>query len=76
MKFAKWGNSLAVRIPSEVAERLGFRAGDEAEFTITRDKKLQIGRDRRREKALKRLQKLRFTVPADYKFDRDEIYDN
>lgn len=26
-KVQKWGNSLAVRIPSRVAKRLGFKAG-------------------------------------------------
>jgi antitoxin MazE len=27
-RLAKWGNSLAVRIPREAAERAGFQAGD------------------------------------------------
>ncbi|WP_229776829.1 AbrB/MazE/SpoVT family DNA-binding domain-containing protein [Alicyclobacillus cellulosilyticus] len=30
----KWGNSLAVRIPSAVAEKLAIRQGSEIEFII------------------------------------------
>ncbi|MEZ0203745.1 MAG: AbrB/MazE/SpoVT family DNA-binding domain-containing protein [Ideonella sp.] len=36
MQVAKWGNSLALRIPSEVVRRLGLREGAtvEAQFTV------------------------------------------
>ena len=32
MKISKWGNSLAVRIPMDVARRLGLKEGDEVDF--------------------------------------------
>ena len=32
-KIAKWGNSLAVRLPKSVAESQGLAEGDELEFT-------------------------------------------
>ncbi len=35
MQVAKWGNSLAIRIPAAVAEALGLRAGDEVEVHVT-----------------------------------------
>lgn len=75
MKLARWGNSLAIRIPAEVVEKLGLREGDEAEYRVTPDNKLEISRDLRREKALERLRKLRVPLPEGYVFDRDEIYD-
>lgn len=36
LQVAKWGNSLALRIPSDVARRLGLREGAvvEAQFTV------------------------------------------
>jgi antitoxin MazE len=36
LKVAKWGNSLALRIPSEVVRQLGLREGAtvEAQFTV------------------------------------------
>ncbi|MBU1154695.1 MAG: AbrB/MazE/SpoVT family DNA-binding domain-containing protein [Proteobacteria bacterium] len=32
---AKWGNSLAVRLPMQVAKRSGIAAGDRVEITTT-----------------------------------------
>jgi antitoxin MazE len=37
--FQKWGNSLAVRIPADVAKKLGLEAGSKAEVEA-RDGKL------------------------------------
>ena len=76
MKVTKWGNSLAVRIPADVAAKIGLREGDEAEFRVTAENRLEIGKDRRREEALKRFRELRVALPEDFVFDRDEIYDN
>ena len=76
MKLAKWGNSLAVRIPAEIAEKAGLRAGDEATFALTPDHVIEIRRDERRERAIQRLRELRIKVPYPYKFDRNEIYDS
>ena len=37
MQVAKWGNSLAVRIPQAVVEALKLKEGDQIEITIARD---------------------------------------
>jgi antitoxin MazE len=76
VKFAKWGNSLAIRIPAEVVTKLGISPNDEALIKVTGESSFEITRDRRREDALKRLRELRFVLPDDYVFDRDEIYDS
>jgi len=76
LKFAKWGNSIAVRIPAEVVTKLGISPNDEALIKVTGEFSFEITRDRKREEALKRLRELRFVMPEDYVFDRDEIYDN
>lgn len=34
LKFQKWGNSLAVRIPPAVAKRAGFEAGQSVRLSI------------------------------------------
>jgi antitoxin MazE len=65
VKFAKWGNSIAVRIPAEVVTKLGISANDEALIKVTGDSSFEITRDRRREDALKRLRELRFVLPDD-----------
>jgi antitoxin MazE len=76
VKFAKWGNSIAIRIPAEVVTKLGISPNDEALIKVTGESSFEITRDRRREEALKRLRELRFVLPDDYVFDRDEIYDS
>lgn len=42
IQVAKWGNSLALRIPSEVVRRLGLREGATVEAQITVDGSLSI----------------------------------
>jgi antitoxin MazE len=76
MKIAKWGNSLAVRIPAEVAEKLKLSAGQEVQLRVTGEHKFQVSRDRTRQQAIAKLRKLRIVLPDDYVFDRDEIYDS
>lgn len=75
MKFAKWGNSIAVRIPAEVVTKLGISANDEALIKVTGESSFEITRDRRREEALKRLRELRFVLPDDYVFNREELHE-
>ena len=75
MKFAKWGNSIAVRIPAEVVTKLGISPNDEALIKVTGESSFEITRDRRREEALKRLRELRFVLPDDYVFNREELHE-
>ena len=70
MQVAKWGNSLAVRLPRAVVKALRLKAGDEIEITIAGARRFALTRDRSRDKALARLRKFRGRLPADFKFDR------
>lgn len=71
MQVAKWGNSLAVRLPRAVVEALHLKAGDEIEITVGNDRSFRVTRDRSREKALAGLRKFRGRLPAGFKFDRE-----
>jgi antitoxin MazE len=71
MQVAKWGNSLAVRLPRAVVKALNLKAGDDVEITIAEGRRFTVTRDRSRDKALARLRKFRGRLPADFKFDRD-----
>jgi antitoxin MazE len=42
LQVAKWGNSLALRIPSEIVRRLGLHEGATVEAQITVDGSLSI----------------------------------
>lgn len=73
MKVSKWGNSLAIRIPADVAETLGFAEGDQVTIESV-DGKLVAQREKSIEEMWARFEEIRKTIqwPADYKFDRDE----
>jgi antitoxin MazE len=72
MQVAKWGNSLAVRLPQAVVEALKLKAGDEIEITVSDRRRFDVARDRTRERALASLRQFRGLLPAGFKFDRDE----
>ncbi|MBV9567505.1 MAG: AbrB/MazE/SpoVT family DNA-binding domain-containing protein [Hyphomicrobiales bacterium] len=72
MRVAKWGNSLAVRLPAIVVEALNLKEGDEIEIHATDAGRLGITPKPGRAELLKRLRRFRGRLPADFKFDRDE----
>lgn len=77
MKVARWGNSLAIRIPADVAAALELKEGDEVQITIKEDRELEVAKDRKRAEALQRLRELAtdLKLPPGWKFDREEIYE-
>jgi antitoxin MazE len=42
LQIAKWGNSLAMRLPAELVRRFGLREGDSVEAHMTADGGLTI----------------------------------
>jgi antitoxin MazE len=72
MKIARWGNSLAVRLPKPLVDSLGLKEGDEVELTPKTARSFYVLRDRRREEALDRIRAMRVPLPPGYRFDREE----
>jgi antitoxin MazE len=72
MQVAKWGNSLAVRLPSAVVKALDLKEGDRIEIGIAGKRKFEVSRDRSKEQALETIRRLRRPFPPDFKFDRLE----
>lgn len=73
MQVSKWGNSLAVRLPSAVVDALGLKEGDQIEIRIAGARSFEVGRDESRKRAMERLRKLRRPLPPGFIFDREEI---
>ena len=65
MQVAKWGNSLAVRLPSAVVEALGLKEGDEIDIKVAGERAFDVELDRSRERALERIRALRRPLPPD-----------
>lgn len=72
MQVAKWGNSLAVRLPATVVEALDLKAGDEIEVDVRGARQFEIARKPDRKALLERLKSFRGRLPADWRFDRDD----
>ena len=72
MRVAKWGNSLAVRLPDAVVKALRLKTGDDIEIVATGARQFRVGRDQSRERALERLRALKTPLPKGFRFDRDE----
>jgi len=71
MHVAKWGNSLALRLPVAVVEALRLKEGDDIEVRVAGDRAFEIKRKPGRSDYLERLRKFRGTLPVDFVFDRD-----
>jgi len=75
MQVAKWGNSLAIRLPAKVVKELDLKEGDQIEIRVAHKKEFEVSRDFTREKALEQLRKLRRPFPKNFKFNRLELYE-
>jgi antitoxin MazE len=72
MQVAKWGNSLAIRLPAAVVKALKLKEGDEIEIRIAGTRRFDVARDRSRERALEVIRQLARPLPAGFKFDRED----
>ena len=72
MQVAKWGNSLAVRLPAAVVEALALKEGDKIEIRVAGEREFEISRDERRQRALEAMRRIRKPLPPGFKFDRIE----
>jgi antitoxin MazE len=72
MQVAKWGNSLAVRLPAAVVEALKLKEGDEIEIHVAGTRTFEVRKRAEARELLARLRKFRGRLPADFKFDRLE----
>jgi antitoxin MazE len=79
VQVAKWGNSLAVRLPAKLVSELGLSEGDEIEIVRASPDRLEIERKSNREEAIGKLRALREkyagVVPSGYRFKRSDAYD-
>jgi antitoxin MazE len=72
MQVAKWGNSLAIRLPAAVVTALELKEGDEIEIHVADEREFAVARKPRRAELLNRLRTFRGRLPPDFKFDREQ----
>lgn len=71
MQVAKWGNSLAVRLPVDLVRELGLEEGDEIELHAD-GSGFAVKRHRRPEEVLESLRQFRGRLPAGERLSRDD----
>ena len=59
MQVAKWGNSLAIRLPAAVVEALKLKEGDEIEIHVADVRQFGVARKPGRDELLSRLRAFR-----------------
>jgi antitoxin MazE len=73
MLVSKWGNSLAVRLPKALVDRLGLKEGDDLNVVAAEGGTIAVETaEQRRGRALANMAKRHWKRPAGYRFDRDE----
>jgi antitoxin MazE len=73
MHVARWGNSLAVRIPAKTVKALSLKEGDKVDIALTVvEGEVELSEEAKRAAAIDRLRNLPRFLPADFKFNRDE----
>ena len=70
MKIAKWGNSLAIRLPAIVVEAMGWKEGDDVEVLAASAESVRVEDAEPTAQWLERMRKYEGRLPADFKFVR------
>ena len=72
MQVARWGNSLAVRLPAAVVAALGLKEGDQVDIQVASERSFAVQRSPAPRELLARLRKYRGRLPPGFRFDRLE----
>jgi len=71
MPITKWGNSLAFRIPVNIAKAISLKEGDAVQLLPSSDG-FAISKDESKTKALGAIASFNGRLNKDFKFNRDE----
>ncbi len=71
MKIVKWGNSLALQIPANIAKALSLKEGDEVEI-VTSHNGFEVIKDNSKTKALETIASFKGRLNKDFRFNRDK----
>lgn len=72
MQVAKWGNSLAVRLPAALVQALDLKEGEEIDLHAIDARTFEVSKKPGAKELLARLRQYRGRLPADFHFDRLE----
>jgi antitoxin MazE len=76
MRVAKWGESLAIRLPADLVEALRLKEGDDIQIQVVGAGTFEIQRLASPAASLSQLRKFRGRLPEDFTFDRLEAHEH
>jgi antitoxin MazE len=74
MQVARWGNSLAVRLPAKMVRELGLKEGDQIDL-VKDDGAVRVRRQPRAEEVLEGLRRFRGRLPNAERLSRDAAHE-
>lgn len=74
MQVAKWGNSLAIRLPADLVRELGLKEGDQIDL-VKDDGLVRVRRLPRAEEVLTGLRRFRGALPAAERLSRADAHE-
>jgi antitoxin MazE len=75
MQVAKWGNSLAVRLPKAVIDALDLKEGDDIAIELVGSRAFAVEKSPAAHELVARIRKYRGRLPADFRFDRLDAHE-
>lgn len=72
MRVSRWGDSLAVRLPRELVERMGLAEGDEVEVTAAGEQAVTVAKAEDPARFLAQLRALQRPAPPGFRWSREE----
>lgn len=75
MHVARWGNSLAIRLPAAVVEALELKEGDDIEIHLAGPRTFAVEKPQAAAELLTRLRRFRGRLPPGFRFDRLEAHE-
>jgi len=71
MQIARWGNSLAIRLPMALVKDMNLSEGDEVQLRVSGVRELDLLKKPGKDAILAALREFEGRLPADIGFDRD-----
>lgn len=72
MQVAKWGNSLAIRLPMKLVKDLKLAEGDEVQLSVRGPRALELSVKPSKDAIVAALREFEGRLPSDFAFDREQ----
>jgi antitoxin MazE len=72
MQVARWGNSLAIRLPAALVKKMQLAEGDEVKLSVQGPRDLGLHKKPGKSEIVAALREFEGRLPADFQFDRED----